>query len=82
MLESGLRGMGGAGFPTAVKLSIRPGTHIDTLVINGTECEPYITADDILMRERAAEIVEGAQIISYLVEPGETLKDLGRRGLE
>ena len=45
--------MGGAGFPTAVKLSPKPGTRIKTLIINGTECEPYITADDIIMRERA-----------------------------
>jgi electron transport complex protein RnfC len=71
--NAGIAGMGGAGFPTAVKLSIRPDTTIDTLIINGTECEPYITADDVLMRERAPQIVEGAQILSYLVEPGETL---------
>jgi electron transport complex protein RnfC len=46
---------------------------IRTLIINGTECEPYITADDILMRERAREIVEGTQIIAHLVDVTEVL---------
>jgi electron transport complex protein RnfC len=71
--DAGIAGMGGAGFPTVVKLSLKPGVRIDTLIINGTECEPYITADDALMRERAAEIVEGTEILRHLVEPGETL---------
>ncbi|MFV8820086.1 electron transport complex subunit RsxC [Haliea sp. E17] len=71
--ESGLAGMGGAGFPSAVKLGVKPGTVIETLIINGTECEPYITADDILMRERPAEIIRGAQILAHIVQPGETV---------
>jgi len=71
--EAGIAGMGGAGFPAAVKLGLRPGTRIETLIINGTECEPYITADDVLMRERAPEIVRGAQILARLVQPGETV---------
>ncbi len=71
--ESGIAGMGGAGFPSAVKLGVKPGTRIDTLIINGTECEPYITADDILMRERPAEIIRGAQILAQILEPGETV---------
>jgi len=70
---AGIAGMGGAGFPTAVKLSPRPGTPIGTLIINGTECEPYITADDVLMRERADRILSGAAILSHLLEPAETL---------
>lgn len=70
---AGIAGMGGAGFPTVVKLSVRPETNIDTLIINGTECEPYITADDVLMRERAGEIIEGSKILRKLVNPGETL---------
>src|SRR5690606_39381971 len=57
--SSDLNGLGGAGFPTAVKLTARPQQKIHTLVINGTECEPYITADDVLMREKAAELVVG-----------------------
>ncbi len=75
--DAGIAGMGGAGFPTAVKLGVNP-RHgkIETLVINGTECEPYITADDILMRERADEIVAGTEILQLLVAPGETLLGL------
>lgn len=70
--EAGITGLGGAGFPTAIKLD--PGNrHIDTLVINGTECEPYITADDILMRERAREIVEGIAILQHILQPQEIL---------
>jgi electron transport complex protein RnfC len=60
--NAGIVGLGGAGFPTHIKL--KP-TTIDTLIINGAECEPYITCDDRLMRERAKEIVLGAEIISY-----------------
>ena len=71
--NAGIAGMGGAGFPAAVKLSVKAGTHIETLIINGTECEPYITADDCLMRERAAQIIEGAKILRHIIQPGETL---------
>jgi electron transport complex protein RnfC len=67
--EAGIAGMGGAGFPAAVKLSIRDGMSIDTLIINGTECEPYITADDRLMRERADEIIAGTQILQHIIQP-------------
>ena len=71
--NAGIAGMGGAGFPTAVKLSVKADTHITTLIINGTECEPYITADDILMRERAQRIIEGTKILRQLIAPTETL---------
>ncbi len=71
--DAGIAGMGGAGFPTYIKLAVKAGARIDTLIINGTECEPYITADDVLMRERAAAIVEGAAIIRHLVAPEATL---------
>ena len=50
--EAGIAGMGGAGFPTSVKLNPGYQRPIDTLIINATECEPYITADDSLIRER------------------------------
>ena len=70
---AGIAGKGGAGFPSAVKLKVGPDKTIDTLIVNGTECEPYITADDALMRTRAKDIIEGAKILRYLVEPGETL---------
>lgn len=71
--EAGIAGLGGAGFPTFRKLSsARPG-QIRTLIINGTECEPYITADDILMRERARELVLGIEILAWLCQPEEIL---------
>jgi electron transport complex protein RnfC len=66
--QAGIAGLGGAGFPTAVKLSPGPGKAIDTLVINGTECEPYITADDALMRERADRVISGTRILARLLE--------------
>ncbi|MCX2779474.1 electron transport complex subunit RsxC [Microbulbifer thermotolerans] len=69
--DCGISGMGGAGFPTAVKLDPHGGVEIDTLIINGTECEPYITADDMLMRERAEEIIAGVEIISYILDEPE-----------
>ena len=67
--EAGISGLGGAGFPSAAKLSARPVDKIHTLVINGTECEPYITADDLLMRERAVELVSGIDILVHLIQP-------------
>ncbi|PJE80241.1 Electron transport complex subunit RsxC [invertebrate metagenome] len=63
--QSGVNGLGGAGFPTSVKLA--PTHPVHTLIINGTECEPYITADDMQMRERAEDIVEGAAIMQYIL---------------
>ena len=69
--QAGIVGMGGAGFPAAVKLATdKP---IASLIINGTECEPYITADDSLMQERAAQIIAGAEILNHLICPGETV---------
>ena len=65
--SAGIAGMGGAGFPTAVKLNPGPARRIETLLINGTECEPYITADDTLMQCQADEMVEGAQILAHIV---------------
>lgn len=64
---AGVAGLGGAGFPTAVKLNPRSTEVIDTLIINGAECEPYITADDILMQTRAEEIVAGTLMVSHLL---------------
>jgi len=69
---SGVVGLGGATFPSDQKL--RPGKHkIKTVVLNGAECEPYITCDDLLMRERADEIVKGAEIIRYVLDAEEVL---------
>ncbi|WP_443191807.1 electron transport complex subunit RsxC [Pseudomonas indica] len=71
--QAGIAGLGGAGFPTAVKLTARPQQKIHTLIVNGTECEPYITADDLLMREKAAELVAGIEILAHLIQPAEVL---------
>lgn len=69
---SGVVGLGGAVFPSDIKL--RPGNRkIDTLILDGAECEPYITCDDMLMRERAAEIVQGAEMLRFMLEAGEVL---------
>ena len=68
----GVVGLGGAVFPGDIKL--RPGNRkIDTLILNGAECEPYITCDDMLMRERAAEIVQGAEMLRFMLDAGEVL---------
>ncbi len=67
--NAGIAGMGGAGFPAAVKLNTPADKVIETLIINGTECEPYITADDMLMRERAEQIIEGALILNHIINP-------------
>lgn len=60
---AGIVGMGGATFPAAVKLALGQKTRIPTLILNGGECEPYLTCDDRLMRERADEVIDGARII-------------------
>lgn len=71
--QAGISGLGGAGFPTAVKLTPPPSQTVHTLIINGTECEPYITADDLLMREKAAELVAGIEILEHLIKPQQVL---------
>jgi len=65
--DAGITGMGGAGFPTHVKLSPPPDKPIDTLIINGAECEPYLTADHRLMLERAEDIWTGTRIIAKIL---------------
>ena len=71
--EAGIAGMGGAGFPAAVKLSPKPEHKIDQLIINAVECEPYITADDVLMRERAEQIIGGVEILRHILKPQEAI---------
>jgi len=63
--SAGLAGMGGATFPTHVKLSPPEGKKIDTVILNGAECEPYLTADYRLMLEFPDEIIEGMKMIMY-----------------
>ena len=71
--NAGIAGMGGAGFPTAIKLHPPREDKVNTLILNGAECEPYITSDDRLMRERAEEIILGLEIMAYILQPGECL---------
>ena len=65
--ESGISGMGGAGFPTHIKVNVKQ--PVDYLIINAVECEPYITADDLLMQERASDIIAGIEILVKLLSP-------------
>lgn len=60
---SGIVGLGGAGFPTCIKLSVKDLSKIDYVILNGAECEPYITADTLTMTDRAEEIFEGIQLL-------------------
>jgi electron transport complex protein RnfC len=61
--DAGIVGIGGAGFPTHVKLSPPPEAKLDTLILNGAECEPYLTTDHRLMLERPDEIIQGAKTV-------------------
>ncbi|MDT3333716.1 electron transport complex subunit RsxC [Shewanella sp. SP1S1-7] len=65
--SAGIAGMGGAAFPTHIKLN--PVSEIDLVIINGVECEPYISADDRLMREYSQDILAGIGIIHRLLTP-------------
>lgn len=65
--DAGIVGMGGAGFPTHVKLSPPEGKTINTLILNGAECEPYLTADHRIMLEQAEQVVLGAAIIARIL---------------
>ncbi|WP_404418554.1 electron transport complex subunit RsxC [Marinospirillum sp.] len=67
--SSGLVGLGGAVFPTRTKLAGALDKGIDTLIINAAECEPYITADDLLMRSRPQALLEGIGILQKLLKP-------------
>ena len=65
--DAGVAGLGGAGFPTATKL--KGGLNgVKTLIINAAECEPYITADDRLMQDCAAEVLEGCRILAWVLQ--------------
>ena len=66
--EAGIVGMGGANFPAALKLNKARQAKVHTLAVNGAECEPYMTCDDRLMRERAAGIVDGVRLMLYALQ--------------
>lgn len=65
--NAGIAGMGGAGFPTQIKAGTS--AKIDYLIINAAECEPYITADDLLIQEHSPTILDGINILDYLLSP-------------
>lgn len=67
--NAGIVGLGGAMFPTHVKLQPPPDKPIDTLIVNAVECEPYITADYRMMLEKPSEIIEGIRIVRKLLSP-------------
>lgn len=66
--EAGIVGLGGAGFPSFIKLNPGPGKVVETLILNGAECEPYITCDDRLMRERPQEVIGGLMILRHALQ--------------
>lgn len=68
ILHGGIVGLGGAVFPTAQKLMQARTCDLSYLILNGVECEPYISCDDMLMRERAAEVVSGAEILMHALQ--------------
>jgi len=94
--EAGIVGLGGAAFPTHVKITPPPEKKIDTVILNGAECEPYLTIDYRLMLEKPELIVEGLQILMYVLgvkrgiiaieenkkDAGEILKNHLKRDME
>ncbi len=71
--QCGIVGLGGAGFPAHGKLTPSKDVPMDELIINGAECEPFITCDDLLMRERADEVVRGIAVFRDLLQPKKVL---------
>lgn len=71
--DAGVVGLGGAVFPSHLKINPGKRGKLDTLVLNGAECEPFITCDDVLMRERAATIIDGAAIMREMLSAGQVL---------
>ena len=65
---SGLVGLGGAGFPTVVKLTVRNLEQVKAIIINGAECEPYITSDTRTMLDRSLEVMEGARLVQKFLQ--------------
>ena len=68
ILQGGIVGLGGAVFPTAQKLMQAVSSDLDFLILNGVECEPYISCDDMLMRERAHDVIGGAQVLLHALD--------------
>ncbi len=79
--DYGVVGLGGAVFPTHAKLTPAKSVPMDALVINGAECEPFMTCDDLLMRERPEEVVRGVGIFRDLLKPKRVLSARTSRSL-
>jgi electron transport complex protein RnfC len=73
LLNSGIVGLGGAAFPSHLKLGVNQTNKITTLIVNAAECEPYITCDDMLIRERSEELIKGIQLVQELLGAKETI---------
>ena len=73
LLNSGIVGLGGAAFPSHLKLGSNRNNKIETLIVNAAECEPYITCDDMLMREKSEELIKGIQLVQELLGAKETI---------
>jgi len=71
--QAGIVGLGGAVFPSAAKLQTAIKQGIDTLIINGAECEPYITCDDSLMQHQPTDVMRGIAILQNILRPRQTL---------
>jgi len=66
--EAGIVGLGGAGFPSFIKLDAGSSNMIDTLILNGAECEPYITCDAMLMQEQSRKVIDGLNIMRHALQ--------------
>ena len=64
---AGIVGLGGATFPSAAKFSLGRRLKVDTLIVNGGECEPYLSADDRIMRDSASQVVDGVRIVMHAI---------------
>jgi electron transport complex protein RnfC len=69
--DSGVVGLGGAGYPTAPKLTLKEGTNLDYILVNGAECEPYITSDTRTMVDAAEDVFEGSVLMKKYLNPKE-----------
>ncbi|MBO3709213.1 MAG: electron transport complex subunit RsxC [Candidatus Accumulibacter sp.] len=70
---AGVVGLGGATFPAAVKFNLGRRLQVGTLIVNGGECEPYLSSDDRIMRDRASEVVDGLRIVMHAIGAREAL---------
>lgn len=66
--DSGIVGLGGAGFPTSVKLTVKDLSRIEAVIVNGAECEPYITSDTRTMLDRSRQVLAGARLLQKFLQ--------------